>query len=153
MDNKLLSQIKRAFVPMPGGQHQPVAGASPMTAGMNAPVGPGGGPPMDPGGMPPMDPGGMPPMDPGGMPPMDPGGMPPMDPGMMPPPEEMLAGGEPPPGQITMSVPEFIELVSILQGGIAVKKDKEDKEKQSAGSSDQKLDRLIGALQQAGLAV
>ena len=57
---------KQAFVPMPGGQAEPVAGASPMTAGMTAPMGsppqqggpaPGGpapgGPPM---GGPPMAP-------------------------------------------------------------------------------------------------
>jgi len=44
---------KSGFVPMPGGQTEPVAGASPMTAGMGAPVGgaPTGGAPM--GGAPP----------------------------------------------------------------------------------------------------
>jgi len=52
-------RVKRAFVPMPGGQAEPVAGASQMTAGMGAPMGApmgggdpaAGGAPMDPAAM------------------------------------------------------------------------------------------------------
>ena len=94
LNRDLLSMVKKGFVPMPGGQTEPVAGASPMTAAMGAPMG-GGGMPMDPammGGDPAAMGGGGMPMDPaamggGGMP-MDPaamgggGGMP-MDPAMM----------------------------------------------------------------------
>jgi hypothetical protein len=87
---------KQAFVPMPGGQTEPVAGASPMTAGMVAPLGGQAAPPgMDqmagPGGMPQdpaagggMPPGGPMPADPAmmGVDPMtgQPMGAPPMDP-------------------------------------------------------------------------
>jgi len=87
LDTKLLKLVKQGFVPQPGGQAEPVAGAGPMTAGMVAPMGDPsmGGMPMDPsmGGMP-VDPSMMPPtgLDPamagmlGGMPPADaaPGG-------------------------------------------------------------------------------
>jgi hypothetical protein len=109
---------KRAFVPMPGGQAEPVAGASMMTAGQVAPMGgdpAAGGMPMDPaamGGMP-MDPaamGGMP-MDPAAM-----GGMP-MDPaamgGMPTDPSAMGIGGS----SITMTIPEFIQLIEVIRGG------------------------------------
>ena len=81
LNRDLLSMVKKGFVPMPGGQTEPVAGASPMTAAMGAPMG-GGGMPMDPammgggGGMP-MDPSMM-----GGDPAAMGGGMP-MDPSMM----------------------------------------------------------------------
>ena len=84
LDNDLLQSVldgfgKQAFVPMPGGQAEPVAGASPATAAMGAPMGspPGGGMPQQGGGMPQQG-GGMPPQ--GGMPPGAPpqgGGMPP----------------------------------------------------------------------------
>ena len=178
---------KAAFVPMPGGQAEPVAGAGPMTAGMTAPMGGdpaamGGMPPVDPAtgmpidpntGMPidpntgmPMDPaamGGMPPMDPaamGGMPPMDPaamGGMPPMDPAMM--------GGMPPPaGNITMSVPELLQLIEVIKGGgggaapadplsgEGAPEDPSAKPKKTSGTAaiNEKLDALLGALGMAG---
>ena len=64
LDYSLLQKVKQqfvkkqAFVPMPGGQQEPVAGASPMTAALAA-GGMGGQPPMNPsmmGGQPPMDP-------------------------------------------------------------------------------------------------
>lgn len=106
LDKSLLYAVqhgfeKQSFVPMPGGQAEPVAGASPMTAGMVAPLGGQAAPPgMDqmagPGGMP-QDPAA------GGMPP---GGMP-ADPAMMgidpmtgqplggPPMDPAAAGGDP----------------------------------------------------------
>jgi len=110
LDHGLLELVKEGFVPMPGGQAEPVAGASQMTAGLAGPMQPPGG--MPPGGDP-MAAGGMPPggdpMAAGGAPPMDPmaaGGMPPMDMGM----------GAPPGGQITLTVPEFIELIAVIKG-------------------------------------
>jgi hypothetical protein len=76
-----LTTQKRAFVPMPGGQAEPVAGSSPMTAGlasggMGAPQ--GGDPNAQQGGQPPQgDPnaqgGGMPSVDPNTGMPIDPG--------------------------------------------------------------------------------
>lgn len=85
---------KAAFVPMPGGQAEPVAGASPMTAALGAPMGaPGGAPP--PGGPPPQA-GGAPPMGgplPGGPPPQAGGAPPPGGPPQGPLPQ---AGGPPP---------------------------------------------------------
>lgn len=98
LDNNLLFAVQRgfqksAFVPMPGGQTEPVAGASPMTAGMVAPMGGAAAPPgmeqmAGPGGMP-QDPA----MMGGGMPP---GGMP-TDPAMMgvDPSTGMPMGGDP----------------------------------------------------------
>ena len=164
---ELVDALKSAFVPMPGGQ--PAAGAGPMTAGMANPMDPamGGvppeGAPMDPamGGMPPdgapMDPamGGMPPeamMDPamGGMPP---GGEPPLPPEL----EALLAGGgEGAPGQISMSVPEFLELIRTLRGdagagagvsaeGGEVAKPEKPK-KVSTEELNSKLDALLAAL-------
>jgi len=136
---KARASIKQAFVPMPGGQGEPVAGASQMTAAIpgapqdpaaaGAPVDPNTGMPMDPammGGAPagmPMDPAamGMPPgapMDPAmaGGAPIDPaaGGMPPMDPAMMDP---AMAGGMPPAdGNITMPVSQLLQLIQTLLG-------------------------------------
>ena len=40
LDTKLLKLVKQGFVPQPGGQAEPVAGASQMTAGMRAHVDP-----------------------------------------------------------------------------------------------------------------
>jgi len=152
---------KHAFVPMPGGQAEPVAGASQMTAGMAAPMGdpamggmPPEGMPMDPamGGMPPE---GMPP-EAGGMP-VDPaaGGMPPE---ALPPELAALMGGgaEPAPGQISMSVPEFLDLIRVLKGGDAaapagevadpVAGAEKPKPKASLQEVNQKLDALMAAL-------
>ena len=151
---------KKAFVPMPGGAQQPVAGAGPMTEGMAAPMDPamaGGAPPMDPammGGDPAM--GGMPPegmpMDPamGGMPPE---GMP-MDPAMM---------GAPPAGSVTMSVPELLQLIEVIKGGggsaapAAPGEDpasmgEEVKPKKTSGTAaiNEKLDALLGVLGMGG---
>jgi len=116
---KLLEQ-KKAFVPMPGGQGEPVAGAGPMTAAVAS--GGMGGDPMEPataGGMPPMDPtmmggaGGMPPpMDPAAM-----GGAT-VDPAAMPPPpaEDPAMAGMSPDGNITMPVSQLLSLVQVLLG-------------------------------------
>ena len=125
---------KDAFVPMPGGQQPPQAGG--MPPGMDPSGGAGGMPPGMPpgaGGMPPGgDPsmGGMPPggdptggagMPPGAMPPgADPtggaGGMPPGgDPSGGAPVDPSMMG--PPPGQVTMSVQELIQLIQVLKGG------------------------------------
>lgn len=136
---KLLEQVKEGFVPMPGGQTEPVAGASQMTAAMGSPMGGGGAPPMDPSmmggaGAPPMDPSMM-----GGGMPMDPsmmggaGAPPPMDPSMMggagappPPADPAAAGGLPPEmagmqagpdGMVTMPVSQLITLIGVLKGG------------------------------------
>jgi len=135
LDRKLLSKahdsIKQAFVPMPGGQGEPVAGASAMTAAIPAgdPAAMAGG--MPPGGDPAAMAGGMPPGgDPaamaGGMPPppgMDPaamaGGMPP---GMPPPggdPAAAAAGGMPPgmdPAAMGID-PAMIEQMMASMGG------------------------------------
>jgi hypothetical protein len=135
LDMELLKLVKQGFVPMPGGQTEPVAGASPMTAAMGAPMGDDpaamGGMPMNPaamgtgGGMPPMDPaamgGGMP-MDPAAMgagggapPPMDPaamGGMP-MDPAAM---AGAMGGSMTPDGNISMPVSQLIQLITVLRG-------------------------------------
>jgi len=67
LDMNLLAAVqaglqKTAFVPMPGGQAEPVAGASAATAAMGAPMGsPPGGAPPEAGGMPPGGAGPMPP--------------------------------------------------------------------------------------------
>jgi len=88
---------KKSFVPMPGGQSEPVAGASMATAAMGQPMGgpPGAMPPGGGGGMPPGaqggDPNAAPPVDPVTGFPIDPNtGMPvdpstglPVDPGMV----------------------------------------------------------------------
>ena len=118
LDNESLMEVKRGFVPMPGGQTEPVAGAGMMTAAQAAPMGgmPAGGDPamggmpMDPAAMGGMPPGGDPAM--GGMP-MDPaamGGMP-MDPAAM--------GGEmaPADGQVSMPFSQLLELIAVLTGG------------------------------------
>lgn len=149
LKSTLQSFQKAAFVPMPGGQAEPVAGAGMATEAMGAPMGDPamGGMPMDPAmaGGDPMA-GGMP-MDPsmGGMP-MDPamGGMP-MDPAMM--------GGapmEPPVGQITMSVPEFIQLIQVLNGGKAEAgagaEPGTPKRKGGTAEISEKLDLLLSAI-------
>ena len=178
---KLLSEVKSAFMAMPGGE--PAAGGGMMTQAQAAPM--GGTPQMDPSmaggdpaamGAPPMDPAmaaGGAPMDPamaGGDPaamgmdpaamggaPMDPAmaggaggdpaaaGAPPMDPAAMAPPAP--AGG-----QITMTVPEFTQLLQTLMasGGKPAKAPKAAGEGGAAagGGGDmagvnQKLDQLI----------
>lgn len=120
---------KSGFVPMPGGQAEPVAGASQATAALSAggmggqeeqPVDPSTGMPVDPSTGLPMDPNaGMPPgaegMPPEGMPPegMPPEGMPPGP----PPGAGMEAGGIPgatSDGMITMPVSQFIQLLETL---------------------------------------
>lgn len=146
LDTKLLQQVKQAlakqaFVPMPGGQAEPVAGAGPMTAGMVAPMGDPGmeGMPMDPGM------GGMP-MDPGMMPPpgLDPamtgmmGGMPPG--GEMTPPEGGAEGGTPN-GTITLTINDLIKLIKVFNAGGA----QEAAQPQQA-ASDPKLDEIIALL-------
>ena len=144
LDLNLLQEVKRAFVPMPGGQPPPMDPAQMQGAGGMPPQGPPQGPMGGaPGGMPPGPAGGMPPGGaPGGMPPMDPsmmgggqpGGMPPGgDPSMgagAPPPDPNAAGGQPPPdasmvpppvGQISLSPDEFIRILGAMQGGSAGK--------------------------------
>ena len=55
----LLREVKQAFVPQPGGQGEPAAGASPMTAAMGAPMGGDPNAAAAAGGMPPMPPAGL----------------------------------------------------------------------------------------------
>ncbi len=147
LDNAMLAEVlkgfdKLAFVPMPGGQAEPVAGASPMTAGMADPMmdpSGGGGMPMDPaaGGMP-MDPAA------GGMP-MGPEGMPPELAGLM-------GGGEPMPaeGQVTLTGPELIELIRVLQGGKSEGGEGlgSEKPKRKSGNAEvsEKLDAILAAI-------
>lgn len=114
--DKTISE-KKAFVPMPGGGTEPVAGASQATAAIA-----GGG--MDPSqgavdaqGVP-IDPNTGLPIDPNAMP-VDPASQPPQDPGMapMPTPPDPSAGGMPmhgADGMITMPVSQFITLIQTL---------------------------------------
>lgn len=123
LNRELLAQVKAAFVPMPGGMSEPVAGASPMTAAMGAPMGLDA--PVDPNsvaGTPTVDPammGGDPmagmPADPNAMPadpnaaPVDPNaaaGAPPVDP----------MAGMPPTGQIILTPTEFIQIIAAIKG-------------------------------------
>ena len=133
LDRNLLQQVKRGFVPMPGGQGEPVAGFSPMTSGMTNPM---GGDPSQGGGMPPVDPNTGMPMDPsmmggapGGMPPggdpsqgggMPPGGDPSQGGGMPPAPDPSMGGGMPPAppsgSMISLTMPDLIELIKTLKG-------------------------------------
>ena len=102
----LVSNEKRAFQPMPGGQVPPMAppGGMPMDPSMmGGAMPPGAMPPVDPATGMPMDPammgGGMPPVDPATGMPMDPammgGGMPPVDPATGMPMDPAMAGGDP----------------------------------------------------------
>jgi len=172
---KARASVKQAFVPMPGGQGEPVAGASAMTAaipgGDPAAMGmpPGapamGGAPMDPamaGGMPPGDPAamGMPPGDPAamGMPPGDPAaaGMPPgMDPAMM---EQLMGGGAPvADGNITMPVSQLLQLIQTLLGQAvsgapdAVKPTDGGEPKKKGGGTSGKIDAIYQALASQGV--
>ena len=131
LNQDLLNLVKRSFVPMPGGQAEPVAGAGQMTAGLaSGGIGAPPGAAADPNAVDPntgMPAGG----DPAAM-----GGDPaatgaPADPnagGQMPP--EMLAalsgtmpggtgGGVAPgsPGTITLTVEQLIQLVQAFGGG------------------------------------
>lgn len=177
---KARASIKQAFVPMPGGQSEPVAGASQLTAAIpGAPQDPAaaGGAPVDPNTGMPMDPamaGGMPPGAPvdlamaGGMPPgapVDPAmaggdpaaaGMPPMDPAMM---EQMMAGGGMPPadGNITMPVSQLLQLIQTLLGQAIGGSDAPGKpaeggeaKPKKAGTSS-KIDAIYQALSQQGI--
>lgn len=142
LNRQLLADVKQAFVPMPGGQTEPVAGASQLTAAAGAPM---GGDPAAAGGMPPGDPAAM-----GGDPaamggdPMA-GGMPPMDPAMM----------APPAGQVVMSIPEFISVIQAMQGmapaaptEAAPAEAKAEKKPASGGKADiaGKLDQILAAV-------
>lgn len=120
-----LSQLqKRSFVPMPGGQAEPVAGASQMTAGMTQPMGgaPGQPPAVDPATGQPM-PAGPAPADPAMMGMTGGGGMPvdeegnPVDPATgqpLPPPEEMPAP-EPAPEPAGMAAVPPDEFMTAVQ--------------------------------------
>ncbi len=142
--------LKVAFVPMPGGQAEPVAGAGMLTAAA-ASGGIGGGqgamPPGDPNAMPPEgDPGMMPPEgDPGMMPPGgDPGMMPPGDPGMLLPPE-----GDPgmPPGDggmVQLTGNQLIDLIAALKDGPVSKKPSSSG---GAGGVEAKLDRILARIE------
>ena len=147
---------KKSFVPMPGGQTEPVAGASAMTAGMTAPM---GGDPMAAGGAPmdPMAAGGAPmdPMAAGGAPmdPMAAGGAP-MDAAGgagLPPELAGLLGGAGAPGAeqgtITLSGDQFIELIKSLAAAISGGKVKSEKGETNGGNEvSQKLDAILTQL-------
>ena len=144
LDTKLLKLVKQGFVPQPGGQAEPVAGAGPMTAGMVAPM-------SDPsmGGMP-MDPsmGGMP-MDPSMMPPAG------LDPAMagllggaMPPPEGGAGGAGRPGTMINMTSEEFLkflkQIMAIMSNGPA-----QAQPQAPDNTINAKLDELIGLMKGA----
>lgn len=161
LDYKLLDLVKKGFVPMPGGQTEPVAGASMATAAMGAPI--GGDPGMDPnmmGGDPGVM-GGMSPemmgMDPGMMDPnmmgMDPS-MVGMDPNMMGgDPAELEAlmaqlqggapGGE---GTITLTVDQLIQLLEAVSGMGGGKAASSGTAKGKGNSTEDKLNTIIGML-------
>jgi len=123
LNHDLLKQVKNAFVPMPGGAAEPVAGAGDMTAGLAS-----GGIGAAPGGDPnagAVDPNTGMPMDPAmqGAAPVDPNAG-----GAIPP--ELLAalsgtmpggtgGGAAPggPGTITLTVEQLIQLVQAFGNG------------------------------------
>ena len=114
---KTIELEKSGFVPMPGGQGEPVAGASPMTAALTAPMG-GGMPQGDPAGIP-VDPATGMPIDPATGLPADPAaaGLP-ADPGIPPPPlEPAPAETVPADGMIQMPVSQLIELIQVLGSG------------------------------------
>jgi hypothetical protein len=169
---KARASVKQAFVPMPGGQGEPVAGASQMTAALP------GAPQGDPaaGGMPPGDPAamGIPPgmdpaaagMPPGGDPaamggaPIDPaaGGMPPgMDPAMM---EQLMGaagGGAPADGNITMPVSQLLQLIQTLLGQAisgapeSGKPTEGGEPKKKGGGTSSKIDAIYQALASQGV--
>ena len=134
---------KKAFVPMPGGQAEPVAGAGMMTAAQAAPMG------MDPAMA-------------GGAPPMDPsmGGAPPMDPMAMLGGDPMAAlGGAMPEGNITMSISEFIALIGAIKGDggggeakIEGAPGAEGEKKPKATGTAAKLDQILAAVSGGGAA-
>lgn len=152
--------LKVAFVPMPGGQGEPVAGAGMMTAGVAS-----GGMGGDPAAMPPGDPGMMPPGDPGMMPPGDPAAMPPGgDPMAMPPPGgDPMAGmppeGMPPEGDPGMMPPDdgglvqltgnqLINLIAALKDGPTSKKPaSKEASGGSGGDVAAKLDRILAHIE------
>jgi len=165
LDHKLLDLVKNGFVPMPGGQGEPVSGASEMTAGLasggmgmdpaaGGAVDPSTGMPMDPaaggGGEMPMDPAMMAAMGGGG------GGMPPMDPAML---AAMAGGGggggeggaPAPGGTITLTVQELIQLFQAFGSG-GKKKDPAQAGQAPAGQPadpNAKLDQILNLLQTA----
>lgn len=164
LDRNLLQEVKLAFVPR-GGMSEPVAGASPMTAGLAAPVGDpnaGGGAPQDP------NAGGAP-QDPnagGGMPPeMPPPGLDPAMAGMaggMPP--DPSAGGDPSAGQpapapassdaqagtstqITITVDDLLKIMEAAAKGGGKKSDKAPAAGAApAGAGDSRLDEALQLL-------
>ena len=133
LNMSLLQEVKQAFVPQPGGQTEPVAGAGPMTAAEGSPVGgaPAGDPNAAPGGAP------------GAMPPAPPPGV---DPAMA----GMLGGGAAPaPGpqmqgtsMINISINDLIKLFKVFQQGSAPAA-APAAAPAPASSSDQKLDRFM----------
>lgn len=137
LNRELLAQVKRAFVAQPGGQGEPVAGASQMTAGMTNPM---GGDPSQGGG------GGAP----AGMDPSMMGGGAPagMDPAMA----GMLGGGAAPQAPqgsstITLTIDDLIKLFKVFQknspGGAAPAA---APAAPAAPGSDPKIDHIIELL-------
>lgn len=140
LNMQLLKLVKQGFVPQPGGQGEPVAGASQMTAGMGAPMGDpagGGGAPMDPAAMGEM----------GGMP-MPPAGLDPAMAGMLGgamPGGEGGAGG--PGTMINMTSEEFLKFLKQIMAiaSSAAPQQQQPAQPQPDGNGA-KLDELIGLI-------
>lgn len=143
----LLREVKTAFVPQPGGQGEPVAGASPMTAAMGAPMGvPAGG---DPNAMAGGDPNAM--AAGGGMPMMPPAGL---DPAMA----GMVGGGGAPGAEggqqmsgtsmINITINDLIKLFKVFQQS-AQPQAGAAPAPAAAPASDQKLDQVLELLKGA----
>jgi len=150
LDRELLRQVKLGFVPQPGGQAEPVAGAGPMTAGMVAPM---GGAPMDPAmaGGAPMGPAMM-----GGMPPMPPAGLDPAMAGMVGggggmPPEQ--GGGMTGSSTLTLTVDDLIKLFKVFQknsgGAPAAPAAPAAAAPSAGGGTDPRLDKIVQLLEAA----
>jgi hypothetical protein len=164
LDRDLLSQVKRGFVQMPAEAGPgPVAGGGILTQAQAAPMGgdpsqqgaPAGGMPMDPsmaGGAPigPNMAGGAPAADPSQMSgaPADVGGGGGIPPELMAALSGAGAGGGSSTSQITMTVPDLIQLIQALQagGGSKPKSKPAGESGGAAGGSDAKLDQILQIL-------
>ena len=148
LDRALLAEVKRAFVPQPGGATEPVAGASQMTAGMSAPMGgPMGGDPAAMGG--PM--GGDPAAMGGGA--LPPAGLDPAMAGMMgggAAPEQGMTGSS----QLNLTVDDLIKLFKVFQrnsggGGAPAAPAAAPAAASAPQGGDPRIDRLVTILEQA----
>lgn len=137
LDTKLLKLVKQGFVPQPGGQAEPVAGASQMTAGMAAPMGDPsmGGMPMDPSMMPPAG--------------LDPA-MAGLLGGAMPPPGGGTGGSGGPGTMINMTSEEFLKFLKQIMAIMSNSPAQAPAQPQAPdNTTNAKLDELIGLMKGA----